>query len=173
MLRQFMAVLLAATAGSAAQADVRWFVTGTFDDGASLSGWFDINQYGFLSGAKFWTGTGSTFTGKVYASPGMPANNDDVFVGIYPDAYEHGLELRFTTDLNVGVTSNALLTTSLECRNDFCTPGRSLYRYVTSGYATTEALFAVPEPESWALLIGGFALAGGTLRARRVRATLA
>jgi hypothetical protein len=31
---------------------------------------------------------------------------------------------------------------------------------------------AIPEPASWALMIGGFALAGGTLRQRRVRAIL-
>lgn len=45
----------------------------------------------------------------------------------------------------------------------------------TEGHVGITAIAAVPEPESWALLVAGFAAMGGVLRARRVKpgATLA
>lgn len=39
-------------------------------------------------------------------------------------------------------------------------------------FVSVEAIGAVPEPESWAMMIGGFALIGGALRSRRSRQTV-
>ncbi|QHL89715.1 PEPxxWA-CTERM sorting domain-containing protein [Sphingomonas changnyeongensis] len=65
----------------------------------------------------------------------------------------------FTTNLTAGTTYFLVITG---------------YENIDAGAYSAEIrgpgnIAAVPEPESWALMIGGFALAGGALRVRRSR----
>ncbi len=59
--------------------------------------------------------------------------------------------------------------------NPIFTPGTYNFPgFFSSGTLTISALGgAVPEPASWALMIGGFALAGGTLRRRNAAVSFA
>ena len=101
------AALMAAAAPSAASADVHWTVNGTFDDGGSLSGFFDINVYGFLSDFDLTTTAVGTYPGFEYTpalkNSGLtwtPANLDRWLTGpqkvvpgtamtaVVPDAHE-------------------------------------------------------------------------------------
>jgi hypothetical protein len=148
---------------SSARADVLWYVTGLFDDGARLSGSFTVNQYGFVGPASLETSDGATFAGMVYTVPGTPLGNTVFQLDFGPNNYEDGMVLNFATDLNVGALSNALLTSSYECRTFFCAPSTSVFRHIVSGYASTSP---VPEPASWALMIGGLGLAGAAMRRR-------
>lgn len=65
------------------------------------------------------------------------------------------MQLYFASDLNVGVANNALLTTSKECRDNYCGSGGAT-RYLTSGFASIDPISNVPELASWALMIAGF-----------------
>lgn len=64
MLKLSRVALIVATAliSSAARADVHWYVSGTFSDGATITGTFDINQYGFVANTDLTTSDG-LFTG--------------------------------------------------------------------------------------------------------------
>jgi hypothetical protein len=169
MVKIFRSVLIAASllAGSAAQADVHWYVTGHFDDGAALSGWFDINQYGFIANSDVTTSDGSAFVGAHYATPGISTSNTATSLSYFPNLYVDGMTLNFAGDLNVGAPTNALLTTSYECRTNYCAQNSSVFRYIVSGYASVNPISDVPEPASWAMMIAGFGLAGAAMRRTR------
>jgi len=47
------------------------------------------------------------------------------------------------------------------------------YTYDSTGLSGSVSLAGVPEPASWAMMIGGFGLVGGTARRRRVQARIA
>jgi hypothetical protein len=169
MLKIFRSALIAAAllTGSAAQADVHWYITGQFDDGATLSGWFDINQYGFIASSDLTTSDGSAFAGAHYVTPGTSTSNTATSLSYFPNLYVDGMTLNFAGDLNVGAPTNALLTTSYECRTNYCAQNSSVFRYITSGYASITPIPAVPEPASWGLMIVGFGLAGTAMRRTR------
>jgi len=123
MHRTLVAAALAALMTTAAQADVRWYVTGTFSDGGTVNGWFDINSSGFLGDASLATTAGSTMGSYLFFSPGQPKNNGALFVEFYnmaPNAYQDGIVLQFASDLTVGVALNPLLPapSSYECRGN-------------------------------------------------------
>jgi len=130
-----------------------------FDDGTSLTGDFTIDDVtgnlvsfdiksedGTLPGFEYTTGM-DTYHNLFYA-------NEYIFVN---PAYTQYVSLTFAAPLTTG--SNALVAgPSYECNN--C----GLGRYVVSGAAVSGA---VPEPASWALMLGGFGAIGGAMRSRR------
>jgi len=169
-----LALLVAAFGADVAQAGgVHWYVKGQFDDGASLSGWFDINQYGFLGTSHLKTTDGTAFTGMTYTTPGVSANNTATSISYFPNAYVDGMELDFAGDLNIAAATNPLLTSSYECRGNYCSPTTSNFRHIVSGYASINPI-PTPEPASWLLTILGFGLTGAMMRGRRApRAAIA
>lgn len=78
----------------------------------------------------------------------------------------------------LNTTTPCQLTGSLVVPPDLANPGCSALLYFDPVHPTTQvhgvianailAQLAVPEPASWALMLGGFALVGAGLRARRV-----
>ncbi len=70
MTRIRFAAALAASAfvfaTSAAVADTHWAVYGVFDDGTTLNGYFDLNNYGYLGAYKLTTQAGPVLAAGVY-----------------------------------------------------------------------------------------------------------
>ncbi|HEY8003320.1 MAG TPA: PEP-CTERM sorting domain-containing protein [Phenylobacterium sp.] len=170
------AAALAAVAPSVAQADVHWVVNGAFDDGGSVSGFFDINVYGFLDGFDLTTTNGSTESGFEYTPLNSYYSNGTFYVDAEP-LYQSDLHLAFLDDLSVPSAGNPILGgspgPSWECQGSFSCyiPEDGAIRYISSGSATA----LVPEPASWALMLAGFVGLGAGLRLarRRGRLTLA
>ncbi len=168
------AALFTAAAPSVASADVTWTVTGNFDDGGTLSGFFNINVYGFLAGYDLKTTAGSTDAAFDYNPSNSYYSNGTFYVDAQP-LYQSDLHLQFTDDLGVAVANNPILGghngPSWECQGSYnCyLPTTGAIRYLTTGYASG----AVPEPAVWAMLLVGFGGIGGVLRMARRKGALA
>jgi len=165
------AAIAVATAPSTASADVTWTVTGSFDDGGSLSGFFNINVYGFLAGYDLKTTVGSTDAAFDYTPSNSYYSNGTFYVDAQPQ-YQSDLHLTFANDLGVASASNPIVGgsqgPSWECQGSYnCyLPANGAIRYITSGSASA----LVPEPAAWALMMVGFGGLGSALRrARRTR----
>ncbi|WP_404711152.1 PEPxxWA-CTERM sorting domain-containing protein [Sphingomonas sp. MMS24-J13] len=170
MGKPFHVALIAATAlvSTAARADVHWYVSGTFDDGATITGTFDINQYGYIANPNLTTADG-IFTGMNYTPATTSTGNTATSLTFDFNAYRDEMQLYFASDLNVGTVSNALLTTSKECRGNYCGSG-GLTRHIISGFASINPISGIPEPTTWVLMIAGFGLTGAAMRRTKVRA---
>jgi hypothetical protein len=188
-LRRLAPLVIAAaafTAATAAKADVQWTVTGTFDDGATLSGVFDINMYGQFSSFDLTTSSvaatpdHAAYPGFEYklGGDGMQSWAAPTFVEFEID-YQTTLHLQFTDGLSTAVTDNPIVIgPSFECMGSYdCFDLQNgPTRYLTSGSAVARTVAddlgrgggnPVPEPASWALMIAGFGMSGALLRARR------
>jgi hypothetical protein len=168
-------VLLIGLPIAAKASTISWTLSGvTFGDGGTASGTFSTDSAtGNLLSFDITTTVGTTLPGFVYdASTSRLFDNNHysansfVLVNNNPFAMPY-LNLAFVNPL----TSNGvdLLTTSgfyfgsWEC--DDCSPSRQ----ITGG----EAISAVPEPSTWAMMILGFAGLGLMAYRRRTSAMLA
>ena len=82
----FSGAVLAAAMTSAASADVIWNVTGTFNDGGTLSGTFLINQYGYIdynAGYDLVTTAGSILPGFTYTPSDSHWSNGTFYVDFH------------------------------------------------------------------------------------------
>lgn len=158
-----------------AKADVTWYVTGTFNDGGTLTGQFTLNVYGFLlNDFSFTTTAGSALPGFTYNSSTSYYSNGTFFTDAQP-GYFGDLHLTFANDLNVGSLNNPLVGgapgPSWECASSWScyVPEGGTTRYIASGYASTDVISgAVPEPATWALMIFAFAALGYAASRRAV-----
>jgi hypothetical protein len=185
----------ALAAGTAAKADIQWIVTGTFDDGAKLSGYFDINMYGQFSDFDLKT-SGGTVVGPqeyVFGATDLSSWSAPNYIEFSP-SYQGDLHIGFALDTSIAAATNDILTSaptpgpSFECIHSWSCEGivtggtapDGATHYLTDGFATGSVIAdvndggngngggnAVPEPAAWALMIMGFGMAGGLLRARR------
>ncbi len=164
------ALALIAVAPSVASADVVWTVTGAFDDGGTLSGFFDTNVYGYLSGFNLQTTTGTSDVAFDYNASDSYYSNGTFYVDAQP-GYQSDLHLQFANSLSVASANNTIqgghAGPSWECQGSYgCyLPSGGSIRYLTSGYASTGA---VPEPAAWTMMIVGFGGIGAVLRRRRI-----
>jgi hypothetical protein len=169
MTRLRFASALAASAcvfaASAAFADTHWVVTGVFDDGTTLSGYFNINVYGNLGAYDLMTQTGPVLAAGVYQT-GEPTSAGASTLDVQP-TYQQDLHLEFANPVGVAAPTDALLTTSYECQNSYnCyLPSGGDRRYLVSGVASA------PEPAAWALMLVGVGGLGISLRRRRAPLT--
>ena len=177
-----LALCAAALAGAtAAKADVEWTVDGIFDDGATLHGVFDLNQYGDFSSYDMNTSAGPVIGPIEYTLHGAGAQS-----WTWPSKVE--FEIGYTTTLHLEFTDNLtpaeaynpiVIGPSFECITSYSCFNlqNGPTRYLVSGSAVGRTIpddlgngnggNAVPEPASWALMIVGFGMTGGQLRARR------
>ncbi len=163
------AALTAATVPTAASADVVWTVNGTFDDGGTVSGFFDIDVYGYVDGFNLQTAGGSTDAGFDYDPSDSYFSNGTFYVDAQP-GYQSDLHLEFADNLTVASADNAIQGgeggPSWECQNSYSCylPADGSIRYIATGFASAGG---VPEPAAWALMILGFGGVGAMLRNRR------
>lgn len=157
------ACALTATAANATQ----WIVTGTFDDGTTLTGHFDVNQYGYPANWSFETQVDSpTYVGNVYDTSFNATNlygSNNNSVDFFPGTYHTTLHFDFADSLLTGEAHNAILGTSNECENSWGCPAGDATRYLTSGFASA----VVPEPATWTLMLLAVGGLGVALRRRR------
>jgi hypothetical protein len=137
---------------TASYADVTYLVSGTFTDGATLSGDYVINTYGDLSGWDLTTTT-SSISGYNY-TPSTTflsgCGSDCLSFNRTSPAYLGGLQLTFTVPLGsygpVGVDYSA------SWENYSYTAGGEPIRYFTNLTVT-----GVPEASTWTMMLLGLA----------------
>jgi hypothetical protein len=143
-------------ASSSAKADVVWTVDGTFTDGTSVTGTFDINVYGFLDGYNLQTQSKGAFVGFDYTPSDSYFSNGAFYVSAQP-GYQGDLKLTFAGNLSVPSENNVIVAgspgPSFECQNSYScyVPAEGNIRYIASGFATS-----APEASTWAMIILGF-----------------
>jgi hypothetical protein len=166
----------------AAHADVTWIVTGTFNDGGTLSGTFTMNQYDYLVGDfSITTTAGSAESGFTYTAANSYFSNSSpggspVYIDFQPQYYSD-LHIQFANDLGVPAASDAIIGgyqgPSFECQNSWSCPNGSAenyaIRYLVSGQAT---MAPIPEPATWGLMIVGLGGLGAALRVNRRKPAL-
>jgi hypothetical protein len=154
-------VIAAACLGlaTASKADVTWLVSGTFDDGGTLSGHFTIDQYGYLEdNFSLTTTAGSTLPGFTYNASDSYYSNGTLYVDFQP-GYDADLHLTFADSLLVASSDNPLEGgspgPSWECASSYScyVPAGGPTRYISSG----SAVGTIPEPSTWAMMLLGFA----------------
>ncbi len=170
------AVAAALTLGAgAASADTKWTVNGTFDDGTTLTGHFDINQYNFL--AHNW----DLFTQEdgqqgFVSHEYLPDINGfdpalNVVQFVFSD-YFGEMQLTFLHNLNVASNNNPIIgEASWECQFSYACPDSpgDPTRYLVSGFASA----SVPEPATWGMMLLGVFGAGALVRRARRTAAVA
>ena len=161
-------LLLCLGAPTSAKADVVWTINGSFDDGGTLSGTFTINVYGYLSSWDLTTQTVGPFGGFEYKPGNSYISNGALYADFQP-GYVRDLHLAFSTNLDVASADNPIIGgspgPSYECVGSYScyVPLGGKTRYIAEG----EAIAAVPEPSTWAMLILGFLGIGGLTYRRK------
>ena len=138
-----------------AQADVRYIVSGVFDDQTTLAGSFDLNPYGYVSNYDLTTAAG-TLGGHHYVdvvNVMTPQPPPFLWLDFLPGSQAGGLTLTFDRALQgYGTFALSVGEGGASWENQSYTPGGTPIRYLLSGSAV-----ATPEPGTWALMLIGFA----------------
>jgi hypothetical protein len=177
-------VLLAATLGflagntPEAEADVVYFVSGTFSDGTAFSGDYTINLSGYVGTWDFVTKTGPSIAAYTYTpATSFPSScfvpgPDCLFFG--RPGYLGGLQLTFSAPPQTLAAGTAFVADSIVVGN----PGPSWENvsYDNSGgppirYLTSAAVSSVPEPATRAMMVLGFLGLGFMAYRRKGRAS--
>jgi len=143
---------------------------------------FDTSAHTMRVEVNFTGLLGTTTASHVHISTGPIGTNGPVVtqtpsftgfpLGVSAGSYDHVFDLTLASTYNASfVTANggsvaaseAALLAGLLAGKAYLNVHSNLF----PGGEIRGNLAAVPEPASWALMIGGFALAGGSLRARR------
>lgn len=160
----------------AAHADTTWNITGTFNDGGTLTGSVTLDQYDYLLGDFTLTTSGGAQTGFTYTSADSYFSNSapgssPFYIDFQPQYYAD-LHIVFTNDLGVAAPTNLIIGgyqgPSFECQNSYSCPADGGDPAFAIRYLSGEATLAgVPEPASWGLMILGLGAVGATLRLGR------
>jgi hypothetical protein len=167
MNKLFAAVAFVALLPVAAQAaDITWTVSGTFSDGGTLAGTFNINQYGFLDGYNLTT-SGGSMPGIGYTPANSYYANGDFYFDAQP-GYQGDLHLEFLDSLAIASNNNPIIGgnpgPSFECQGSYsCFDQQGgTTRFLAEGSASVGG---VPEPAVWALMFMGLFGTGSIVRA--------
>jgi hypothetical protein len=169
----------------AAKADVTWLISGTFNDGGTLSGKITLNQYDFLvNDFPLTTTAGSAESGFTYTAANSYFSNTNTssnpaappfYIDFQPQ-YFSDLHIQFAHDLGVPAATDAIVGgyqgPSFECQNSFSCPNGSLPDYAIRYLVSGQAAMTVPEPATWGLMILGLGGLGAALRTSRRRPAL-
>jgi hypothetical protein len=154
------AFAVANTAQAAATIDDT-LVNATFTDGASITGSFSLNAYGYLSAVDITTVSFGSFSGYDYTLGGIQPNSPPADgINLTNANYSRTLHLVFEQPLNQSGNDLINASASWECIGYSCSASAVGDRFVASGYATP-----VPEPETMALFATGLLGIAGRLRA--------
>jgi hypothetical protein len=161
-----------ACSASSSQADVKYTIeNAVFDDSSSLTGYFTLNQYGFLESWDLTTVAG-TVSGYEYTPSstdlsGGCAGTCFIF-GQNVTAYLGALQLTFENPFPTSGTDPLVVGEGGPSWENYSyTLGGSPIRYLVSG----DVVASVPEPSTWAMMLVGFAGLGfaGYRRAQLAR----
>ena len=159
--------------GSVAQAAIiQWNLSGaTFSDGGSLSGTFSTNSTnGALVSFDILTTGGSQQSGFHYNSSTSKILGNNIYgpnsfaIANVNPSLQPLLQLAFANTLSQASSNNNLVVHfarfggTLECTSNSC----ANLRTITGGMAQ-----AVPEPETYAMMLGGLGLLGFMARRRK------
>jgi PEP-CTERM motif len=170
MLKSFAAAAILAggvVAASAASATT-WLVDATFDDGATLKGFFSFNQYGYISNYDLKTSAKGAFAGFEFKSgAGYIAGSvsaDKTTIPFFGPTYNGPqLTLISALPLTSGLVGNSLTGGSFECQNSYSCPAGGQVRFLN---VAASAITPTPEPATWTMMLFGFGLVGFGLRKR-------
>ena len=160
---------VALLAAPAAQAQTSWSISGSIDCGGSLAGQFTTDALGDVTATNFVEIGGCT--PGIYDSAEFQAqygygNTYNVMPSSFDVSSSIAGDNLFFVFQNPLVgpkgTFDAFVTT--QQGGSFKLDGYGDFIGIRSGGAV-----ALPEPETWALLVGGFGLAGAALRRRRIQ----
>jgi hypothetical protein len=158
---------------SAAHATTFYLKDVKFDDGATVNGRFSANQYGIVDYRNVVTSGGTLVAYQYNNNANMQYDPGDSGFTLYHPDYDGYLTIQTAERLDMLNGAAAILTggASYECSSFSC-PGGGIARHVVSGFITTVAPNAVPEPASWALMLAGIGVVGAGLRRRGRFATV-
>ncbi len=153
-----------------------YIVTGTLNDGGTVSGEFTINVYGYLSAPTSVTTTpGSVLGGQAYTIPPLNPNFQPItFASSVQFTYNYSptLQITFLNPIGAGVVDPILIGfanagNSFECDvglGGYCTNGfdPTTGRYFLSGEAV-----ATPLPAALPLFVGGLGVVSLLARRRK------
>ncbi len=169
MIGGLIAVAVAlSVAPSAANADVTWNVNGTFNDGATVTGFFDINVYGYLEAYNLQT-TAGDLPGFDYTPSNSYYSNGTFYIDAEPQ-YQNDLHLTFADSLTVPTANDPIVggasDASWECQGSFSCylPEDGATRFITEGFAS-----AAPEVSTWMMMLIGVGSIGAAMRHARRR----
>jgi len=161
-------ILACGVVGATAASATKWIVNGTFSDGATLTGFFEFNQYGYISDYDLKTSAAGAFAGFEFKSgAGYIAGSvspDKTIIPFFGATY-NGPQLTLVSalPLTTGLVGNSLTGASYECQNSFNCPSGGDVRFLN---VAATAIAPTPEPATWAMMLMGFGLAGYGLRRR-------
>ena len=131
-------------------------------------------QYAYYAATGSLTAFGSTAnftTGHLYIANGLTNDTVSFLLGTTSPTNYARLTLRLPTTAVTGIDAPTALTgyTVVTTSNQSTTavPGLGIGMNPTISGITVQQISPVPEPASWAMMIGGFGIAGGMLRRRR------
>lgn len=147
-----------------------WIVNGTFQDGATVTGFFDFNVYGYIANYDLKTTASGAFAGFEFKPGGGniaayatgPGTTSITFFG--PTYNGDQLTLLTSLPLTTGFVGNSLTAASNECQNSWsCPGGGGDVRFLN---LSLSAIAPTPEPATWAMMLVGFGLMGYSMRRR-------
>jgi hypothetical protein len=166
------AAIALSAAPSTAKADIAWTVNGAFNDGSTVTGYFDIDVYGYLDGYNLQTTTGD-LPGFDYTPADSYYSNGTFFIDAQPQ-YQNDLHLEFADSLSVPTADNPIIggstDASWECQGSFSCylPADGATRFIAEGFAS-----AAPEAPTWMMMLIGFGGIGAAMRRARWKQVVA
>lgn len=169
------AVLVSNTTGSSSSTS---YAGQSFTLGGTNADSFNNITFSFFSGTNaVASGVLSIFSAAVSANPTATATATANLVGrstgIFNGAYVFDSSVTLVGNTQYFAYANVSQTLTYSSANVLAGGNRYSTTSASSNYSSSTGsdykflLSAVPEPASWAMMLGGFALIGGTLRRRR------
>jgi hypothetical protein len=158
---------------SAANATTYYLKDVVFTDGTKARGFFSTGVSGYPDDHNIRTQNGDIAGYHYIHDINVTYNPGDSSFTVYHavPSYDGFLTITIGHSLDsiTGDTALSLGGASFECSSYSCPNG--VQRDIASGFLSLTPQ-SVPEPAQWALIIGGFGMAGGAMRRRRTTATV-
>lgn len=163
MKKFVLAALVAAASTTSAHAAVIFSVNASFSSGGTLTGTFTTNDaITQVIAINLISSANGNFQATTYSNVGTIDNQQlpNTFRLTVTSGATKQLQLVFTPALST--SGSTIGGNSFEAQQIIGAGNRSI-----TGTASVQTAPAVPEPATWAMMIGGFTLVGAAMRRRR------